>query len=63
MAEVSSHKEPIGKKWAALMRKSIDVRLTPVAVQVAWLSTEFDRHLISGLLVHRSSDSSDLDVE
>ena len=35
------------------MRKSIDVRLTRVAVQVAWLSTDFDRHLISGLLVHR----------
>ena len=55
VAEVSNHKEPIGKKCAALMRKSIDVRLTPVAVQVAWLSTDFDRHLISGLLVHRFS--------
>ena len=53
VAEVSNHKEPIGKKCAALMRKSIDVRLTRVAVQVAWLSTDFDRHLISGLLVHR----------
>ena len=63
VAEVSNHKEPIGKRCAALMRKSNDVRLTPVAVQVAWLSNDFDRHLISGLLVHRFSDSSDLDVE
>ena len=63
VAEVSNHKEPIGKRCAALMRKSNDVRLTPVAVQVAWLSNDFDRHFISGLLVHRFSDSSDLDVE
>ena len=36
VAEVSNHKEPIGKECEALMRKSIDVRLTRVAVQVAW---------------------------
>ena len=53
-AEVSNHNEPIGRGCVALVRKSIDVRLTQVADQAAWLSTDFDCHLIWGLLVHRS---------
>ena len=54
VAEVSNHNEPIGRGCVALVWKSIDVRLTQVADQVAWLSTDFDCHLIWGLLVHRS---------
>ena len=46
VAEVSNHNEPIGRGRVALVRKSIDVRLTRVADQVAWLSTDFDCHLI-----------------
>ena len=37
VAEVSNHKEPIGRGCVALVRKSIDVGLTRVADQVAWL--------------------------
>ena len=54
VAEVSNHNEPIGRGCVALVRKSIDVRLTRVADQVACLRTDFDCHLIRGLLVHRS---------
>ena len=46
VAEVSNHNEPIGRGCVALVRKSTDVRLTQVADQVAWLSTDFDCHLI-----------------
>ena len=53
-AEVSNHKEPIGRGCVALVRKSIDVGLTRVADQVAWLRTDLDCHLIWGLFVHRS---------
>ena len=66
VAEVSNHNEPIGKGCAALMRKSIDVRLKRVAVQAAWLSTDFDCHLIWDSLVRlsiASSDSSELVVK
>ena len=42
VAEVSNHKEPIGKRCAGLMRESNDVRLTRVAVQMAWLSNDFN---------------------
>ena len=46
VAEVSNHNEPIGSVCVASVRKAIDVRLTQVADQVAWLSTDFDCQLI-----------------
>ena len=56
VAEVSNHNEPIGRGCVALVRKAIDVRLTRVAVQVAWQVNwfwlSFDLRF-TGLLVHR----------
>ena len=50
VAEVSNHNEPIGRVRVVLVRQSVDVRMTRVAVQVAWLPIDFG---FTGLLVHR----------